>query len=132
MVDKNKTLISESLNKLLESLPDESDDSWVSEMYADTPEYEEYIKSLNANDKSNNFAPKIIGKEYVEFKDAKGNPIKVPSEKYVDSLEEKINRLEEVIRVQNNQLNFLTNKYAEVQGQLKTLQNVLRMFGDES
>lgn len=125
--------MSETDNKsiLSESLPEDTDNTWIHDMYADTPEFQEYIKSLNSTDEKNNLAPKIIGKEFVEFKDEKNNPIKVPSEKYVKSLEEKVQRLEEIMRVQNNQINFLNNKFVNMQAQLKTLHDILGQFGGD-
>jgi hypothetical protein len=119
--------LSNDLSKLLEALSEDYDSSWISDMYSDTPEFQEYVKSLNEPSKKG-FAPKIIGKEFIQFNDEKGNPIKVPSEKYVDNLEEKVVRLEEIMRVQSAQISFLNNKFIKLQEQISVL---IGRFGAE-
>lgn len=128
----NKSILSEDLNKLLENLraEDSEDNSWISEMYADTDEFKEFVKkSLGTNSKKD-FNIKTIGKELVEFKDEKNNPVKVPSEKYIKTLEEKIHRLEEIVRAQNSQIDFLNRKLGDLDGKVKLLNDIMGHFGD--
>jgi hypothetical protein len=130
---ENKSILSNDLTELLENLPNEEvndDTAWLDDMYSDTQEFKDYMKSLN-HEKKNNIAVKIVGKNFIELTDAKNNPIKVPSEKYISSLEEKVTRLEEVMRVQNNQISFLNSKLVEINGQLKILYDIIGHFSND-
>lgn len=102
---------------------------WLQDMYSDDKETLEFLRSVSEKKHTENL-PKVINKQFIEFKDEKGNFIKVPSEKYVVSLEERLDRLEEVVRIQKSELVFLKNKYLISQQQLKNLESVLNYFNE--
>ena len=106
------------------------DDSWLDKMYAETPESNAFIKSLNDKKDEGDGIPKPVGHKFVEFKDAKGNKIMVPSEAYVKELENKIARQNQVSRTQDQQIEFLNRKFIEVSKELANLKTVLGWFND--
>jgi len=106
----------------------ENNDAWIVDMYADDPYAEEKLAKKQAAMAHARAHIKRRNKDSLEFMDENGTKLIAPSESYIKDLESKINRQQEIIKIQAGQIAFLSNKFSSLEKDISQLQDAMKFI----